>query len=87
MKKNNGQLVVIRAQQAGVWHGTMTAKTKDEVTLTDARRLWSWTGALSCSEIAVSGVTGGKIAVKVPSVILRRSDCVEILATSIAVLP
>jgi hypothetical protein len=73
-------MVVIRAYLSGVWHGVLVRKTDKEVFLTNARRLWSWTGALSVSEIAIKGVTGGKISPPT-RVTLLRSDCVEIHET------
>lgn len=78
------QMVVIRAHLAGVWHGTLVKKTDKEVTLTNAKRIWSWTGALSVSEIAKEGITGGKIGVAT-DVTLLRTDCVEIHETMVNV--
>lgn len=73
-------MVIVRANDSGVWHGTLSSKTSTEIVLTKARRLWSWEGALSCSEIAISGITGGRISPPV-SVTLRRNDCIEIIPT------
>jgi len=51
-----GRKVIIRANRAGVFYGTLTQKDGNEVELTDCRRLWYWDGAASISEIALSGV-------------------------------
>ena len=72
-----GKYCVVRTYSAGVHAGTLTAANGTAVTLTDSRRIWSWTGALSCSEIAVSGISGGKVAVAVPTQYL--TEAIEII--------
>lgn len=47
--------VIIRADQAGVFFGTLKEKNGNEVTMTDVRRLWYWDGAASLSQLAVDG--------------------------------
>lgn len=47
--------VIIRATNAGVFYGTLKKKTGDEVTLTNVRRIWYWSGAASLSQLAVTG--------------------------------
>jgi hypothetical protein len=47
--------VIIRATNAGVFAGTLQSKTGDEVTLTDCRRIWQWSGAASLSQLAEEG--------------------------------
>lgn len=51
-----GKKVIIRANRAGVFYGTLTEKNGDEVVLKNARRLWFWSGAASISQIAMDGV-------------------------------
>lgn len=51
-----GKKVIIRADRAGVFFGTLKEKNRDEVTLTDCRRLWYWSGAASLSQLATEGV-------------------------------
>jgi len=51
------QKVIIRADRAGVFYGTITRKEGNEVELKDCRRLWYWDGACSISELAVNGTT------------------------------
>ena len=72
-----GKYCVVRTCGAGVHAGTLAAANGTAVTLTDSRRIWSWTGALSCSEIAVSGIAGGKVAVAVPTQYL--TEAIEII--------
>lgn len=52
-----GQYVIIRAAQAGVFAGTLTAKDGGEVELAGARRLWYWDGAATLSQLALEGVS------------------------------
>ena len=52
-----GKKVIIRADRAGVFFGTLKEKNGNEVTLTDCRRLWYWDGAASISQLAVDGTT------------------------------
>ena len=73
-----GQFVVVRCYSAGVHIGILHMADGKSVHLTHARRIWKWTGgALSCSEIAMGGITGGTLSVEVPAVFLL--DAVEII--------
>ena len=51
--------VIIRADRAGVFFGTLVAKRETpagvEVELMDSRRLWYWDGAASLSQLATEG--------------------------------
>lgn len=65
--------VIIRADHAGVFFGTLSAKRETpagvEVELTDSRRIWYWSGAASLSQLATEGVKnpeGCKFTVVVP---------------------
>ena len=57
-----GRYCIIRSYAAGVHVGIVVSVTDSasgrEVELCDTRRIWSWQGALSCTEIAVSGISG-----------------------------
>jgi hypothetical protein len=75
-----GQYCVVRTYSAGVHVGIVAAVDGRNVELRDSRRIWSWTGALSCSEIAMSGITGGKVAVAVP--IHYLTEAIEIIPTN-----
>ena len=54
-----GKKVIIRADRAGVFFGTLVAKRETpagvEVELADSRRLWYWDGAASLSQLATEG--------------------------------
>jgi hypothetical protein len=77
-----GKFVLIRTFSAGVHFGTLIERNGKEVRLKDARRLWSWSGALSLSEIAMKGIkiTGSKISVPVDEIIL--TEAIEIIQVS-----
>lgn len=75
-----GKYVIVRAARAGVHAGILVSANSGEVELRESRRIWSWTGALSCSEIALTGITGGKVAVQVPTHFI--SEVIEIIPTS-----
>lgn len=65
------QKVIIRADRAGVFYGTLTKREGSEVELKDCRRIWYWNGAASISELAVSGVSKPedcKFSVVAPSI-------------------
>ena len=49
--------VIVRADKAGIFFGTLTNKEGDEVTLTNARKLYYWSGAKTVEDIADKGVT------------------------------
>ena len=77
-----GKFVLIRTYSAGVHFGTLEKKEGQEVTLSNARRLWSWSGALSLSEVAMKGVDikNSKISVPVDEIILTQA--IEIIKVS-----
>lgn len=77
--------VLIRTYSAGVHFGELVKREGQEVHLKNARRLWSWTGALSLSEVASKGVElkNSKISVPVEEIILMQAtEIISISATS-----
>ena len=56
MKNHIGKKVIVRADRAGVFYGTLTEKEGDEVILSNARKLWYWKGANAVEQIAMEGV-------------------------------
>lgn len=64
--------VIVRADRAGVFFGTIVRKDGNEVELKDCRRIWYWNGAASLSELALSGVKreGSKFSVTVESIVI-----------------
>lgn len=67
--------VIIRTHSAGVHIGTLKCREGQEVILTNARRLWSWSGALSLNEVATNGVIrkDSKISANVPEITLLQA--------------
>jgi hypothetical protein len=75
--------VIVRTLSAGVFSGYLKSRCDKEVVLTNARRLWSWKGAASLSELAVKGVfypNECKFPCEVSEVTLI--EAIEILATT-----
>ena len=71
---------IVRTYSAGVFAGILESRTGQEVVLTDARRLWYWSGANSLSQLAVDGTvdpSNCKFPVAVPRVELLQA--IEIL--------
>lgn len=77
-----GKFVLIRTINAGVHFGTLEEMDGQIVRLSNARRLWSWSGALSLSEVAMNGVniSSSKISVPVDQIILTQA--IEIIPVS-----
>jgi len=77
-----GKFVLIRTYSAGVHFGTLIERNGQEVHLSSARRLWSWQGALSLSEIAMKGIDlkNSKVSVPVDEIIL--TQVIEIIPVS-----
>lgn len=75
--------VIVRADRAGLFFGTLTAKEGTEVELSLCRRLWYWAGAPSISDIAVNGVSKPKkckFSVAVPRIVV--TGVIEIIPCS-----
>ena len=47
---------IVRTYSAGAWAGNVKERNGQEVTMTNAIRLWRWEGANTLSEIAMHGV-------------------------------
>lgn len=77
-----GKFVLIRTINAGVHFGTLEEMDGQIVRLSRARRLWSWSGALSLSEVAMDGVniSSSKISVPVDEIVLTQA--IEIIPVS-----
>ena len=53
MKKD--KFYIIRTYSAGVWFGNISKLDGTIAIVTNARRLWSWDGAASLSQLAIEG--------------------------------
>lgn len=47
--------VIVRADRAGVFYGTLESRDGSEVKMSNCRRLWYWSGAASISQLAEEG--------------------------------
>ena len=56
-KTKQGRYTMVRTYSAGVFAGYLEGRTGKEVVLTDARRIWYWSGAASLSQLAQSGTS------------------------------
>lgn len=70
--------VIARIERAGVFHGTLDYIDNEIVRLKDARRIYYWNGALSVTDIAANGITGGKVTVPVSTVEFMSDNIVEL---------
>jgi hypothetical protein len=89
MKNQIGKKVIVRADRAGVFYGTLSQKDGDEVQLKNARKLYYWTGANAVEEIAKIGVSdsGNQITVEVEEItvmqVIQILTCTEKAITNI----
>lgn len=78
--KTTAPYVVVRTYSAGVHVGTLANQSPDgkRVTLTGARRVWSWKGANTLHEIALAGVAkGSRVSETVASIDL--TEAIEVI--------
>lgn len=47
--------VIVRTHSAGVWFGIVKELSGSVIIITEARRLWYWSGAASLSQLAIEG--------------------------------
>lgn len=78
-----GSRVLVRTNSAGIHYGILESREGQEIHLSNARRIWSWSGALSISEIALNGIDikNSKLSVAVEEIILPTA--IEVIAISI----
>ncbi len=73
------QKQIIRGRDSGVFYGTIKERNGQEVTISNARCLWYWSGANSLNDLALYGVTRPKdckFTVAVPELTIL--DAIEI---------
>ena len=56
-KERAMRYVIVRTYSAGVFAGELERREGREVVLRNARRLWSWDGAASLSQLALEGTS------------------------------
>lgn len=75
------QYVIVRTYSAGVHVGTLESSDGKEVKLTNARRVWYWSGANTLNEISLHGVSDkSRISEAVPEIYL--TEAIEIIPCS-----
>src|SRR5437016_6208781 len=81
MDMDNKKKVIVRTYSAGVHFGQLVERNGKEVILAQAKRIWSWRGANTLSEIATAGVgKGSRVSVAVPSIVL--TEAIEVIECS-----
>jgi hypothetical protein len=83
MSNKKQPYVIVRTYSAGVFAGNLESKKGKEVVLTNARRIWYWSGAASLSQLAMEGTSDPhncKFPCAVDSVTLM--EAIEIIATT-----
>jgi len=88
--ENGGIYSIVRTNSAGVFAGYVKERNGQEVTLTEATRLWKWSGAFTLSQISIHGVQDPencKFALTVDEILLLQAieiiPCTEIARNSI----
>ena len=76
-----GKHVVVRSSPSGVWMGRLDAVDGRSVRLIDARRACNWSGAASCSGLAVQGPSPSSTFPSAVAVAIVH-ECCEILAAT-----
>lgn len=70
--------VIVRTYSAGVHYGYLVHHEGREVKLECSRRIWSWSGANTLSEIATNGLDVKKSRVAVP-ITITLTEAIEII--------
>ena len=75
-----GKVCMVRTHSAGVFAGRVVSREDKEFVLTDARRIWYWSGAASLSQLAIDGTADPKnckFPAPVPEVLL--TEVIEVI--------
>lgn len=79
-----GKKVLVRCRDAGVHVGTLEEIHGRSVRLTSANRIWRWSGANTCSEIANNGINESSRIAETVSEIWLLEACEIIVMTELA---
>lgn len=75
------QYVIVRTYSAGVHCGYLNSIDGMQVILSNARRIWSWKGAFTLSEISQKGINNeSKLSMEVPKILL--TETIEVIGCS-----
>lgn len=69
--------VIVRSRGAGVFFAKILRERPTEVDVVESRHIWSWTGALTVSDIAANGVTSAKISAPVTQTIAEKLEVID----------
>jgi hypothetical protein len=76
-----GKRVIVRTFSAGVHFGTLTSLYGKQVILANSRRIWSWSGAFTLSEISQAGLSvKSRLSIAVPEIYL--TEAIEVIPCS-----
>lgn len=85
---------IVRSKSAGVFAGNVAKIEGQTVHMTDARRLWFWSGAATLSQLAMEGVknpTACKFPCEVPAIsvmeVIEIIPCMKAAMDSIKAVP
>lgn len=80
--------VLIRSYGSGVHFGTLKSIENNpsgkDVVLLESRRIHYWEGACSLSQVAIAGISSGRVAVVLPEIMI--SQVIEIIPLSDAAI-
>jgi len=74
--------VLVRSHLGGTYLGLLLAAYEDGTLRLRARRLWSWTGALDSTVLAVEGPAGGKIGAECEILLRPAAQVIEVIAAT-----
>lgn len=79
-----GHKCVVRTYASGVHFGAVVSVAENggrsRCELKNSRRIWSWSGAFTLSEVAMNGIKDGKISTAVPRQFIE--DAIEFIPAS-----
>ncbi len=70
--------IIARIDGAGVFHGTLDYLDAEIIRMKNVRRIYSWMGALSVTDMAVNGIRTGKVTVPVTTVEFMSRRIIEL---------
>ena len=87
MSLNKGDMVIIRSKDSGVHYGIFSSRIGRVVELVNSRRIWTWDGAFTLSELAVHGTArpnNCEFSIEVPEIeVLDTCEIIKMTPTAI----
>ena len=78
-----GKYVIVRGDRSGVFAGTLEIQDGREVVLRNVRRLWRWSGATECLQIATDGVNRPRdCRFTLTADTIKLMDAIEVIPTT-----